>query len=401
MRGLVLLLLVMASLGGVQGCSHPARTGAVPSELTAEAEVVGMPGIRYWFDGDLQPVITDGIAAFKRTAAHKGIDPRKTPLDVDILAISGGGDNGAFGAGLIVGWGESGMRPEFRVVTGVSTGALTAPFAFLGGEYDAALNEVYTTITPADVIAERPITAAVFDDAMTDNAPLMKMVSRYATEDMLTAIAHEWEAKGRYLLIGTTDLDARRSVIWNIGKLAASGHPDSLMLFRRILVASAAIPGIFPPIMVDVEAGGQRYQEMHVDGGAMSQVFVYPPSLSTKKIIQQHGLKRGKRTLYIIRNARLDADWASTERRTLDIAGRAISSLIHTQGIGDLYQIHMIAERDDVDYNLAYIGADFEAVHREEFDPVFMNELFEYGYELGLKGYPWKKLPPGFEVAIE
>jgi hypothetical protein len=396
MRSFVSALALTVLLAIAAACSHPQRLGAVPSKLTAEAEVAGMPGVRYWFDGNPEAMVPDLRRAIERDIAYHGTKPDGTLRDFQFLAISGGGDNGAFGAGLLVGWSETGTRPEFKVVTGISTGALTAPFAFLGPGYDQALREVYTTITPADVFRERPLTAALFDDAMSDNEPLYQMIGRHANEQMLRRIAYEYQEKGRFLLIATTDLDARRSVIWNIGKIAASGHPRALELFHRVLVASAAIPGVFPPVMIDVEAGGKSYQEMHVDGGTMAQVFLYPPSLRPGDLRQKFGVKGGERTLYVIRNARLDPDWASTERRTLDIAGRAIASLIQTQGIGDLYQLYMIAGRDKVDYNLAHIGADFRASHKEEFDPEFMNQLFDYGYRLGRAGYPWKKTPPGF-----
>ena len=176
---------------------------------------------------------------------------------MNYLAVSGGGDNGAFGAGLMNGWTETGTRPEFKMVTGVSTGALIAPFAFLGPDYDAALREVYTTMTPEKVYRARGLSAALFDDAMADTTPLAEMIAKYADQKMFDAIAREYQ-KGRLLLIGTTDLDAQRPVIWNIGAIAASGHPEALELFRKILRASAAIPGAFQPVLIDVEIDGQQ-----------------------------------------------------------------------------------------------------------------------------------------------
>jgi patatin-like phospholipase len=231
-----------------------------------------------------------------------------------------------------VGWTAAGTRPSFKLVTGVSTGALIAPFAFLGPHYDDQLKAVYTTISSRDVLEARWFTAAVLGDAMADNTPLYKTVSRYVDQSMLDAIAAEY-AKGRLLLIGTTNLDARRPVIWNIGQLAASGNPKALDLFRRILVASAAIPGAFPPTMIDVEVGGKAYQEMHVDGGATSQVFVYPPSLSIAELSRANKLVRERR-LYVIRNARLDPDWAQVDRQTLGITSRAIASLTRPRAWG-------------------------------------------------------------------
>jgi hypothetical protein len=197
------------------------------------------------------------------------------------------------------------------------------------------------------------------------------------------------------LFVATVDLDARQTVLWNLTKIAASKDPKALDLFRSLMIASAAIPGAFPPVMIDVEANGRAYQEMHVDGGTMSQVFVYPPSLDIEALSRKLGTQRERRA-YIIRNARLDPEWAQVDRRTMSIAGRAISSLIHTQGIGDLYRIYLTSQRDGVDFNLAYVPATFNAPRREEFDTEFMRALFKTGYDMAAKGYPWEKVPPGF-----
>jgi hypothetical protein len=192
-------------------------------------------------------------------------------------------------------------------------------------------------------------------------------------------------------LIGTTNLDARRPIIWNIGKIADSGQPGALELVQRILVASAAIPGAFPPMMINVDVDGKRYQEMHVDGGASSQVFLYPPSLN----VSTSGVTRERR-LYIIRNARLDPDWAQVDRATFSIAGRAIDSLIQTQGLGDLYRIYLTTQRDGFDFNLAFIPRSFTRTLKEPFETAYMSDLFKVGYGLAVKGYPWEKSPPGF-----
>jgi len=209
----------------------------------------------------------------------------------------------------------------------------------------------------------------------------------------LQDIAAEY-AKGRLLLIGTTNLDAHRGVIWNIGKIAESGHPKALDLLHNILLASSAVPGAFPPVLVEVEAQGQRFQEMHVDGGASAQVFVYPPQFKLDELGAAAGVTR-VRKLYVIRNAQLDPGWSEVERRTLSIAGRAIASLIQAQGRGDLFRLSAIAQRDQVDFNLAYIPSTFKAPHREEFDNEYMRQLFQVGYDLARKGYPWAKTPPG------
>jgi hypothetical protein len=315
----------------------------------------------------------------------------------DFLAISGGGANGAFTAGLLNGWTAAGNRPQFKAVTGISTGALIAPFAFLGPEYDETLRKFYTGITTKDILTQRSVLAAITDDALTDNAPLRKLIAGLVDQKLLDAIAAEYR-KGRLLLIGTTNLDAQRAVIWNIGAIATSGHPRALELIREILIASAAIPAAFPPVMMDVEVDGQHYQEMHVDGGTVTQVFLYPPSLKVKELAEAAGVQRDRR-VYIVRNARLEPEWAETPRRTLSIAGRAVSSLIATQGIGDLYRTYLNTQRDGIDYNLVFIPSDFKLQPREAFDKDYMQKLFDVGFELGKKGGFWKKTPPAFESA--
>jgi predicted acylesterase/phospholipase RssA len=379
----------------LQSCATPTRVSAVPKDQQAEAVVAGMSGIRYWQKTDLALMQHDALDAYARERDALAAAGNDGPLpQANYLAISGGGEDGAFGAGLLVGWTETGTRPEFKLVTGISTGALTAPFAFLGPDYDDELTEVYTGVSADDVLEKRSILAAIYNDALADNAPLRSLVAKFVTPEMLGEIAAEHD-KGRSLLIGTTNLDARRPVIWNITKIAAGGSPEALELVRDILVASAAIPGAFPPIMIDVEVNGQPYQEMHVDGGASAQVFVYPPSLQLAQISREQGITRDRK-LYVIRNARLDPDWADTKRETMSIAGRAISSLIQNQGVGDLYRIYATTQRDGVDFNLAYIPASFDVSLPAPFDQHYMQELFKLGHELGRSGYPWQKVPPGY-----
>ncbi len=389
------LLMCLAVSIGLHGCALPTRHPAVPAELETQAEVVGLPGVRYVVGDDMSAFTQEAFDSVHREQALLAKAGHEGPLPpVNFLALSGGGDNGAFGAGLLCGWTAAGTRPMFKVVTGISTGALIAPFAFLGSDSDSKLRDVYTNSAPTDILVARGFLAAAFNDAMADNAPLLRLTQKYVTEAMLREIAAEY-AKGRLLLVATANLDARRAVIWNMTKIAASGHPQALDLFHRIMVASAAIPGGLPPMMLDVEAGGRPFQEMHVDGGTMAQVFIYPPGFKLREQAAVEGIQR-ERHLYVIRNARLDPDWADVERRTLSIAQRAISSLIHTQGIGDLVQIYAIAERDGIDYNLAYIPSTFKAHRQEDFDTAYMRQLFKVGYDLAARGYPWSKQPPGF-----
>lgn len=391
--------IALAGALALAGCAGPKRGPAVPNEMIDEAVVPGMShAARTWGYAVNEEMLAEMVESVQRERAYleQAGQPGSLP-DANFLAISGGGANGAYTAGMLCGWTKAGTRPQFKVVTGISTGALIAPFAFLGPEYDDTLREVYTKTSTKDVMTKRNMLAAMFDDALADNKPLWKMTERQVDEKLLAAIAAEYR-KGRILLIGTTNLDCRRGVIWNIGYIANSGHPKALDLVRSIMIASAAIPAAFPPVMIDVEAGGKQYQEMHVDGGTVAQVFLYPPSLKIKELAHAHHADRARRA-YVIRNSRVDPDWSEVERQTLSIAGKAIGSLLRTQGIGDLYRIYLDSQRDGVEYNLAYIPASFKEPQNEAFDPIYMTKLFELGYQQALGGYPWMHTPPGFAVA--
>ena len=379
----------------VGGCSSPERLPAVPDADTYRAQPLGIANARFFPTVQLDEMVAEGQRSLEREKQALGLTAADAQLPpAYFLAISGGGDNGAFGSGVLVGWTEHGDRPEFRMVTGISTGALIAPFAFLGTDYDGPLRDVYTTISADDVYSQRGLIGAIFDDAMADTTPLWDLISKYVDENLVAAIAREYE-KGRLLLIGTTDLDSGLPVLWNIGAISASGHPDALDLIRKILRASSAVPGFFQPVLIDVELDGKKYQELHVDGGAVVQMFLYPPSINLRDAPKR------ERKAYLIRNGRLDAEWTDVERRTLSIAGRAVSTMIHYGGANDVLRIYFITQRDGVDYNLAYIGRDFTAQRAGDFDKVYMNALFDYAYQQARKGYPWKKEPPLYAGAAQ
>ena len=380
----------------ITGCSSAPERKPLPAKLTTEAGIPGIPEARFW--GDEWPKYgLERFQSFTDTEFEQffsGI--YKQPHNY--LAISGGGANGAFGAGLFAGWTAHGTRPEFTMVTGVSTGALTAPFAFLGSDYDDLLKEVYTTTSTEDIAKKRNIISAAFSDSMADTSPLKKLIAKYVTDDVIRAIAREHK-RGRRLFVGTVNLDAGRSVIWNIGAIASSDHPDKLELIHDIMRASAAIPVAFPPVVIPVEANGQTYDEMHVDGGTGSQVFVYPAAIDWQEITKKLKVK-GDPAVYVIRNSFLDPDYQGMlQPSVIPIAGRSIDSLIRTQGIGDLYQIFALCKRDGNDFNLAYIPSTFTDKPTEGFDPVYMKKLYQLGYEQGSKGYEWKKGPPGFFIS--
>ena len=400
---LVVVILFALGIQAARLSRVPQRLLAVPSNLTTRAVIPGFPGARYFVGIELESFVREVVAAGKREQEFLARSGNLGSLPpVDLLAVSGGGDNGAFGAGLLNGWTSAGNRPKFKAVTGVSTGAMIAPFAFLGPEYDSVLKEVFTTLKPADVSSKRGLLAAINDDGLADNRPLRSLLSKYVNQALLARIAEEYE-RGRLLLVGTTDLDAGQPVIWNMGAIAASGAPNALELFRSILVASAAIPVTFSPTMMHVEVDGTPYQEMHVDGGCSAQVFLYPPRMAAvaRKLGEKMQTGRGGRA-WIIRNSPLAPEWRPVDRRTINIAGLAIASLIHHQGIGDLFRIYFTAQRDGIDFNLAYIGEDFTfPSKKEEFETAYMVKLYDYAFALGRAGYPWKKVPPPLQHAAD
>jgi hypothetical protein len=371
----------------------------MPPALADNVIVLGIQNARFWPDTQGEALLREGVQALAReraaAGATDGADGGLAPAH--FLAISGGGDDGAFGAGLLCGWSDSGGMPPFKLVTGVSTGAFIAPFAFLGRSYSDRLRTMYTTIKPDDISEERGLFGAIFGEALADTKPLFRLISRYVDQQMLGDIAGEY-AKGRLLLIGTTSLDEQRPIIWNIGAIAASGHPGSIELVRKVLLASAAVPGAFPPVMIDVEAGGRRYQEMNVDGGAVVQTFLYPPDIGLRADLRSAEHAR-QRHAYIIRNGRLDPNWVSVDRRFMTIVGRAISTMIHYSGYNDILRIYATTKRDGVDYNLAYIETDFPEIEHEQFDPAYLRALFTYGYDKGKRGPLWHKAPPVLQPA--
>jgi predicted acylesterase/phospholipase RssA len=383
----------------LQGCAHLKPYNPPGPDLQQQVQIPGLPGVRAWGDEPSESLQQSAIESLEQ---GKAANPGKLEPVVYGLALSGGGQDGAFGAGILCGWTQAGNRPTFKLVTGISTGALIAPFAFLGPAYDQVIRTAYTTISDKDIYkAHKPlaILLSVVNikhlPALTENKPMEELVARLVDEKVLAEVAAE-HRKGRRLLIGTTQMDAQRLVIWNMGAIADSGHPQALALFRKILVASASIPAFFPPQYFEVEAGGGRYQEMHGDGGVMAEVMLYENAIKPFSVAGQRSRK-----LYIIRNEQVYPSYKRIKPELKSIASRAIDSLLKSQGIGDLYRLYTYAQRDGLDYNLAFIPRDFHATSTSEFDTAYMNALFQVGYNMACCGYPWTKHPPDYSPSRE
>jgi predicted acylesterase/phospholipase RssA len=379
------LWLVPCALLVLAGCGNIARLDPPPLRTTETLPILGLPNARFWLDGDVAPLSREWAVMQDRQAAALPPARRGALPPANLLVLSGGGDNGAYGAGLLVGWTASGQRPSFDMVTGISAGALIAPFAFLGPDYDPQLREVFTEVAPTDILViGNKLRSVLFREAFADTSPLYRLIERHVNDALMTAIAREY-GRGRLLLIGTTNLDLGRPVFWNIGAIAASGRPGALELVRRILLASASIPGAFPPVLIDVESDGRAHQEMHVDGGASLQMFLYTPLLD----LRGAAARPRERTAWVVRNGRLDTEWSSTNRSILSITARAASTLLHFSAVNDIVRIYLTSQRDGVRFRLAYIGTDFTQTRDEPFETAFMRALFAYAEAQGRQGGRW------------
>ncbi len=307
----------------VTGCSGVPERNPLPESLSDTAVIPDITNARYWAD-EPPPEIDNWFKSSKEELKTRY--PATYGHAHNYLAISGGGQRGAFGAGLLCGWTETGTRPEFTMVTGVSTGALIAPFAFLGPEYDHVIKEIYTSYSTKDIVLPRSTLKTLLGDAATDSSPLREKLIKYVDEDVMAAIASEYK-EGRVLDIVTTNLDAARPVAWNIGQIASSGAPNALQLIHDVMLASASIPAAFPPVMFEVEANGKRYDELHVDGGATSVLYLYPIGLDWRKLAEKLEVK-GKPNVYIIRNGIWRKHYESVDRNTISIALRSMDSLM-------------------------------------------------------------------------
>ena len=390
---LTLALTVFAAV--ITGCGTLHPRNPVPEDLVHKAEVPELGDIRFMLEPDITKNM-QGIDQILRPifqSAHQAAvkDAKCCDKELSILSLSGGGDNGAFGAGILNGWTASGDRPKFDIVTGISTGALQAPFVFLGSDYDSKL-QVYSKVGPDDVYHKHSFWTILHDrNAAADFAPLMKLIARMFGESELKAVAREYN-RGRLLFIGTTNLEAQQLVVWNMGAIAASGHPGALDLFRKVMIASASLPVAVSPVYFNVEADGKTYDELHVDGGMMTQVFGVP-----LLVLQAKAWRKADYTVtgrvYIIRNARLNSERETVKPKLSNIAGRSISTLIKMQGIGDIYRAYAIATNANFDFNHIAIPRDFKVVSKEPFDTEYMKALYDFGFEMSRQGLKWGKSP--------
>jgi predicted acylesterase/phospholipase RssA len=376
-------------IGLIIGCHTdsaptPTAAGLPPSTLI---DPVG------YGDGPGLPVARDFFRVGERIRAAQR--PAELPPRKSCLCLSGGGAFGAYQAGLLVGWTELGTRPDFDAVTGVSTGALVAALAFLGPDYDPELRRVYTTLKTEDIYTRKRGLRSLFSDSLADNAPLAKQIDRTLTPEAVARLAAE-HRKGRRLYIGTTDLDGRRPVVWDLGAIAAREEPGARSLIARLLLASAAIPAFFPPVEVPIEVDGRPLVERHVDGGVTQNVFFRPPQVPPEFRTRPPAEFLFGSDLYVVVAGKLYADPEVVRPKVLKIAAGSVSSLIYAQTRVELVKLYTTTMITGMNYHLAAIPQDFAApTDSTTFEPSAMERLFEEGRRQALTGTAWRSCPPG------
>jgi hypothetical protein len=385
------------------GCGTLTRN-AVPVDRMLDAEIPGFADVRTW-SGRISEDFQADFVQSVRDERHGEFPTDENGIPIyEGLALSGGGSNGAFGAGFLYGWSQTGSRPEFKLVTGISTGALIAPFAYLGSDFDEELKEVYTTITSENIMQRRNIFSILSkSESLANTDPLTELVEQHISEDTLRAVIERHD-RGHRLYIGTTHMDAQRLVVWNMGLIAKRESPEALDLFRKVLLASASIPVAFPPVLIEVEIDGKPYDEMHADGGTLTQVFFYSGTLDIRAGRRENygnDFQPSSGGIYIIRNGLVQPEPKQVDRSLLAISSRAVDTMIKAAVVGDLYRIFAFTRRDDIGFNYVGIPEDYEPQSTDLFDQAEMNRLFQIGYQLGMTGNPWQSTPPGYETMPE
>lgn len=370
------VLMLTLTLGA---CASVPRQAYTAAEAQV-AEVAGIPNARVFADAS--------IGTLEAMMAAPGA--RARPFTY--LALSGGGGDGAYGAGVLKGWSDTGTRPEFSLVSGVSTGALTAPFAFLGPAYDPVLAEIYTSGVAGTLVKDPSLVNVVFGSGLFGDGRLRDLVGRYVSPDLLAAVAAE-HAKGRRLLVVTTNLDSKRAMIWNMGVIAASGAPNASTLFRDVLTASASIPAVFPAQLLDVEAAGRGFQELHVDGSVVTPVFTVPQALIANG--RARTAVQTKADIYVLMNGRIEPDFEPVRNDTLSIVEQTVATGSQARSRASLAATYAFARANRIGFHLTYIDdAAPRTTTAKGFDTAYMRSLYKAGYERARAGTAWQETVP-------
>jgi len=376
------LLIIITFLLTLSGCAHIRH--AVPENLVGTAIVIGIPDIRHYTDKPISLFMRQSLVdSFKDEGKLEYlVDGIKT---YPMLLIGGGVSNSAYGIGLLNGWAKEGSRPVFKIVTGYSSGSIIAVATFSGKDYEDRLAKLFLSISTKDVIRQKNILNILFGNSLYSSVLFAKKIDDLVDEGLMARIAQE-HAKGRRLYVGTTDLDAQGFVIWDMGALASIGGPDSLKLFRKIILASCSFPATLPPVYFQVEADGRRFDEMHADGGVVGGIFYI------NQLIENLGFRT---RLYVLNCCYMSPHSRQVEDNLTAITSRLIETHTAAKMAGDTFKLYAFAKEKGWDYNLAYIPEDFMPNQNEMFDKQEMRRLFKRGYDDAVKGYKWHKAPPG------
>ena len=366
-------VLFAVSLLSLQGCAHIVRPDSTSLHQGGTPTMVRTLGADQTFSN----LSTHSVAQRVRTL-RGGETPK-------ILAMSGGGANGAFGAGALVGLTRSGSRPDFTVVTGVSAGALIAPYAFLGSAWDSELAEIYTTGQAEHLLQPRGL-GALFGSSIYRGTPLVDLVDHYATDALIQAVARE-AATGRLLLIVTTDVETAEPVVWDLGSIAMNGGPKARTLFRDVLVASASVPGMLPPVIIRVQDERTITEEAHVDG-TISVPFYVPTWLAEKSAEDVIDRSQGA-LVYVIVDGRLGEEPASVPLRTKAILSRSVSAGLNHMMRTTLQLTATNAELHGEQLQYSAIPVSYPTVATFDFRAERMRPLFGYGYSCAQAGRLW------------
>ncbi|WP_246611891.1 patatin-like phospholipase family protein [Agarivorans aestuarii] len=376
------LLLFMAV-----GCSSPERNAAQESELMYP---LATAGLRYW-DGESTEITEHNIEQEYQSILDSRARNNGVGSDIYHLALSGGGVNGAFSAGVLNAWTANGDRPEFDLVTGVSTGAIVSVFAYLGSGYDSTLKNYYTETPMSSLFQVKSIWSLLRGEAVLDTAGFEDQVRSYIDADIVKQLA-EQRAKGRLLVIGTTNLDNEKMSLWDVGKIAQVGSDEAITLIQNIIIASSSVPGAFPAKSIVIDDGQQRFEELHVDGGVSRQVFLVP-----QWAYYNLPFERNPQHVFVIRNGLLKPHYQVTNNNLTDIGLRSISTIIRNQGIGDVEHIYHFAQHNQMSFRLAYIDNDFSKISDEAFTKEYMTSLYQYGYQKTIAESLWEDVPPSLQ----
>jgi len=406
MSGFHIIIFLMSVLS-IQGCASMRPRNAVPIDFSGKVTISGMPDIRSDIDNPDPTVMQKGlIDSFKEEGQNDYPTNALGIKTYPALAVSAGGPKGAYGAGFLKGWSKEGSRPLFKIITGVSSGAIIAICAFLGKDYDDQLEKFFTTMSTKDIMKQNNLFSILFGSSFASPAPLVKKVSDIVDEKLIARVAEE-HRRGRRLFIGTVNLDAQEFVVWDMGALACKSGPDSLQMFRKIILASSAMPMMFPPIYFEVSsATGELYDEMHVDGGSMRQIFYIDRlTKNMEGAAKVFGIDPSKYRpqIYVLCTGYMSPIRQQVKNNLVVIGLRSLETLQAAAFSGDIYRLYTFAQRRGLDFNLAYIPADFKSHQnpKDFFDKKEMQRLFKRGYDDAINGYKWHKTPPGYAAEDE